>query len=67
MANFFCDLYFSIIFSQMSYFFFNCDFLFFLGVFGFGGRKSNVSKIDFYLLGISLGAFYCYLNDIYLT
>ena len=32
MPNFCCDLYFSKIFFQMPYFFFNCDFLFFLGV-----------------------------------
>ena len=47
--------------------FFNCDFLFFVGVFGFWWRKSNVFKMDFYLLGTSLGAFYSYLNDTYLT
>ena len=64
MPIFYCDLYFSIIFSlfsQMSYFFFNCNFLFFLGVFCFGGRKSNVSKIDLYLLGTSLGVFFAIL------
>ena len=66
MPVFYCDQYFSIIFSQMSYFCFNCYFLFFLGVFGFEWRKSNVCKIDFYLLGTSLGAFLCYLNGTYL-
>ena len=33
----------------------------------FDEKKSNVSNIDFYLLGTSFGAFYCYLNDTYLT
>ena len=47
MPIFYCDLYFSIVFSQMSYFFFNCDFLFFLGVFGFRRRKKMCQKLIF--------------------
>ena len=54
-------------FPQMSHFFSICDFLSYPGVFGFWRRKSNVSKIEFYLLGTSLRAFYCYLNGTYLS
>ena len=30
-------------------------------------KKANVFKMDFYLLGTSLRALYCYLNGTYLT
>ena len=67
MPIFYCGLYFSIVFSQISYFFSTVIFYFFLAFMVLNGENQTCLKFIFYLLGTSLGAFLCYLNGTCLT